>query len=118
MTNCGPLGWVTDKERGYRWVLSRGLAVRNGDSSPYRMVGAQSDITERKLAEERLRHECALRSSEVHPAVRLPALINDERVDIAAIVAFAIIGKITDWIIVIATAPFLRWEDRARGAEA
>ena len=31
---------------------------------------------------------------------------------VAAIVAFAIIGKITDWIVVIATAPFLRWEDR------
>ncbi|MGC1464323.1 MAG: ABC transporter permease, partial [Pseudolabrys sp.] len=31
---------------------------------------------------------------------------------VAAIVAFAVIGKITDWLIVIATAPFLRWEDR------
>jgi len=31
---------------------------------------------------------------------------------VAAIVAFAIIGKITDWIIVVASAPFLRWEDR------
>jgi sulfonate transport system permease protein len=30
---------------------------------------------------------------------------------VAAIVAFAIIGKITDWIIVIVTAPLLRWED-------
>jgi len=30
---------------------------------------------------------------------------------VAAIVAFAIIGKLSDWIIVIATAPFLRWED-------
>jgi sulfonate transport system permease protein len=37
---------------------------------------------------------------------------------VAAIVAFAIIGKLSDWIIVIATAPLLRWEDRARGAEA
>ena len=37
---------------------------------------------------------------------------------VAAIVAFAIIGKISDWIIVIATAPLLRWEDRARGAES
>ncbi len=38
---------------------------------------------------------------------------------IAAIVAFAIIGKVTDWIIVIATAPLLRWEDRfARAEEA
>lgn len=36
---------------------------------------------------------------------------------VAAIVAFAIIGKLSDWIIVVATAPLLRWEDRARGAE-
>jgi sulfonate transport system permease protein len=37
---------------------------------------------------------------------------------VAAIVAFAIIGKISDWLIVIATTPFLRGEDRARGAES
>jgi sulfonate transport system permease protein len=37
---------------------------------------------------------------------------------VAAIVAFAIIGKICDWLIVIIAAPFLRWEDRTRGAEA
>jgi sulfonate transport system permease protein len=37
---------------------------------------------------------------------------------VAAILAFAVLGKITDWMIVIAAAPFLRWEDRARGAEA
>ena len=48
---------IRHKERGYRWVLSRGLAVRNGDARPYRMVGAQTDVTERKLAEERLRHD-------------------------------------------------------------
>ncbi len=38
---------------------------------------------------------------------------------VAAIVAFAIIGKVTDWLVVIATAPSLRWEDRfgARGGE-
>jgi sulfonate transport system permease protein len=31
---------------------------------------------------------------------------------VAAIVVFAVIGKITDWILVAASAPFLRWEDR------
>ena len=30
---------------------------------------------------------------------------------VAAIVAFAVIGKTTDWILVGITAPFLRWED-------
>ena len=36
---------------------------------------------------------------------------------VAAIVAFAILGKITDWIVVLGTTPLLRWEDRfsARG---
>jgi sulfonate transport system permease protein len=39
---------------------------------------------------------------------------------VAAIVAFAIIGKLTDWIVVVATAPLLRWEDRfsSRAEEA
>ena len=47
---------------GYRWVLTRGLAVRNaggngdGDAA-YRMAGSQSDITARKAAEERLLHD-------------------------------------------------------------
>lgn len=31
---------------------------------------------------------------------------------VAAIVTFAIIGKTTDWLIEVAAAPFLRWEDR------
>jgi len=31
---------------------------------------------------------------------------------VAAIVAFAILGKTTDWLIALLTAPLLRWEDR------
>jgi sulfonate transport system permease protein len=33
---------------------------------------------------------------------------------VAAIVAFAIVGKATDWLIALAAAPFLRWEDVVR----
>jgi len=33
---------------------------------------------------------------------------------VAAIVAFAIIGKASDWLIALAAAPFLRWEDVVR----
>jgi sulfonate transport system permease protein len=33
---------------------------------------------------------------------------------IAAIVAFAIVGKATDWLIALAAAPLLRWEDVVR----
>jgi sulfonate transport system permease protein len=35
---------------------------------------------------------------------------------VAAIVAFAVIGKISDWLIVGISAPFLRWEDRVQSA--
>ena len=35
---------------------------------------------------------------------------------VAAIVAFAIIGKTTDWIISAVAAPFLRWEDALRAS--
>ncbi len=31
---------------------------------------------------------------------------------VAAILAFAVLGKLTDWLIVLIAAPFLRWEDR------
>jgi sulfonate transport system permease protein len=33
---------------------------------------------------------------------------------VAAIVAFGIVGKATDWLIVLVAAPFLRWEDVVR----
>jgi sulfonate transport system permease protein len=38
---------------------------------------------------------------------------------VAAILAFAVLGKTTDWIIALLAAPFLRWEDRfhARAGE-
>jgi sulfonate transport system permease protein len=32
---------------------------------------------------------------------------------VAAIVAFAIVGKITDWLLVAVSTPFLRWQDVA-----
>jgi len=34
---------------GYRWVLTRGLALRNQDGQAVRMAGSQSDVTERKV---------------------------------------------------------------------
>ncbi|MDQ3814282.1 MAG: diguanylate cyclase, partial [Armatimonadota bacterium] len=40
----------------YLWVLTRGLAVRDATGTAYRMAGSQSDITERKVAEDKLLH--------------------------------------------------------------
>ncbi len=41
----------------WRWVHTRGLAVRDAQGNAYRMAGSLSDITARKTAEERLLHD-------------------------------------------------------------
>ena len=41
----------------YRWILSRGLAVRGTDGRAYRIAGSLSDITERKRVEGQLVHD-------------------------------------------------------------
>jgi diguanylate cyclase (GGDEF)-like protein/PAS domain S-box-containing protein len=41
----------------YRWMLSRGVAVRDAGGKALRAAGSQTDITDRKLAEARLRHD-------------------------------------------------------------
>jgi diguanylate cyclase (GGDEF)-like protein/PAS domain S-box-containing protein len=45
------------KDGRYRWMLSRGLAVRDQNQKACRMAGSQTDITERKRAEEQLLHD-------------------------------------------------------------
>ena len=45
------------QEGAYRWVLTRGLAVRDESGRAVRMAGSQSDITLRKAAEDRLQHD-------------------------------------------------------------
>jgi len=41
----------------YRWMLSRGLAVRDESGAAMRIAGSQTDVTERKLAVERLTYD-------------------------------------------------------------
>lgn len=45
------------KENNYRWVLTRGIAVRDHQNKAYRMAGSQTDITQRKHTEEQLIHD-------------------------------------------------------------
>lgn len=43
---------ILDADGNYRWILSRGLAVRDRTGQPYRMAGSQTDISDRKATEE------------------------------------------------------------------
>ena len=42
---------------GYRWMLIRGLAVRDNDGTAYRIAGSQTDITEKKLSDAKSIHD-------------------------------------------------------------
>jgi len=48
---------IRHRDGSYKWVLSRGLAVRDDEGNATRFVGSQTDIHERKNAEQRLLHD-------------------------------------------------------------
>jgi len=45
------------RDGSWIWVLARGLVARNAAGEPERMAGFTTDVTKRKLAEERLFHD-------------------------------------------------------------
>jgi PAS domain S-box-containing protein len=45
---------VLHRDGNYHWMLNRGLAVRDADGNAYRLAGSQTDITDRKRAEDEL----------------------------------------------------------------
>ncbi|MBI5910808.1 MAG: EAL domain-containing protein [Betaproteobacteria bacterium] len=48
---------VRHKDGTYRWVLTRGIAIRDAAGKASRMAGSQTDVTDRKQAEQRLLHD-------------------------------------------------------------
>jgi diguanylate cyclase (GGDEF)-like protein/PAS domain S-box-containing protein len=48
---------ATFKGGSCRWMLCRGLAVRDNSGTVVRIAGSQADITNRRMAEEQLRHD-------------------------------------------------------------
>src|SRR5690606_24858845 len=45
------------KDGGYRWMLARGLAVRDESGRAFRIAGSQTDVSKRKEAELALEHQ-------------------------------------------------------------
>jgi diguanylate cyclase (GGDEF)-like protein/PAS domain S-box-containing protein len=45
------------KGKTYRWMLTRGVILRDESGEAYRIVGSQTDITNRKVTEEQLLHD-------------------------------------------------------------
>lgn len=62
------------KDGTYQWVLSRGQAQWDEAGKPVRMVGSTKDITERKLADEKLR---ASEAREREKATQLELTLNE-----------------------------------------
>ncbi|WHO73555.1 alpha-ketoglutarate-dependent dioxygenase AlkB [Rhizobium sp. BT03] len=44
MTNCGPLGWVTDKERGYRYQPTHPATGRRWPDMPQELLDIWNDV--------------------------------------------------------------------------
>jgi diguanylate cyclase (GGDEF)-like protein/PAS domain S-box-containing protein len=47
---------MTHRDGSVRWILCRGVAVRNDSGSPIRMAGSHTDITERRQIQDDLAH--------------------------------------------------------------
>ncbi|HUV29481.1 MAG TPA: PAS domain S-box protein [Acidobacteriota bacterium] len=76
------------RDGSVRWFLSRGKAIRDAEGKPCRIVGTDTDITDRKEAEEALR-ESEERFRKLSDAAEEGIVIHDHGVIVDANEAFA-----------------------------
>jgi diguanylate cyclase (GGDEF)-like protein/PAS domain S-box-containing protein len=48
---------IRHADGGWRWVMTRGLAIRSVDGTPTRIAGSLSDMTDRRITQLRLEHD-------------------------------------------------------------
>lgn len=80
------------KDGSQRWMIVRGTAMYNERGRPYRMVGTNTDITERKAIEERLHEQDRLLRGVTQVTHTLLTNPNNEK---AIKTALEILGRIT-----------------------
>ena len=85
---------IRNRDGEYRWISARALPVRNGDGLVTGWMGSNSDIHERKTAEEILRQAVAERTQELERSVKEAegfnySISHDLRAPLRAIVATA-----------------------------
>lgn len=47
---------ISTKEEGYIWLMTRAITLKDAEGKPIRIAGSHTDITAKKLDEERIKH--------------------------------------------------------------
>jgi PAS domain S-box-containing protein len=64
------------KDGGYRWILTRAIALRDGQGNPRRLVGSHTDITDKKRVDAELAQAYQTLEQRVEQRTRALAALN------------------------------------------